>query len=137
MQPKVDRIKELMVGRQWSASELARQMGVSRSEATRLLKGKRKGGNKVIAGLLKAFPEETVDSLFFLPKTYPNVNTNSKHETFKIQERLYQTVPVKHPEAHQLACTVNAHEGVVSIKQGDFMTTLHIPPGSVDVEFSK
>ncbi|MCD8148871.1 MAG: helix-turn-helix transcriptional regulator [Clostridiales bacterium] len=45
-----------MVARHWSASELARQMGVSHSETTRLLNGKRMGGNKVISGLIKAFP---------------------------------------------------------------------------------
>ena len=67
MKPKVDRIKELMAVRRWSASELARQMGVSRSETTRLLNGKRNGGNKVISGLIKAFPEEPLENLFFCP----------------------------------------------------------------------
>lgn len=41
MKPNVERIKELMAVRRWSASELARHMGVSRSETTRLLSGKR------------------------------------------------------------------------------------------------
>lgn len=68
MKPKVDRIKELMAVRRWSASELARQMGVSRSETTRLLNGKRNGGNKVISGLIKAFPEEPLKNLFFCPQ---------------------------------------------------------------------
>lgn len=67
MKPNVDRIRELMAVRQWSASELARQMGVSRSETTRLLNGKRNGGNKVISGLIKAFPEEALETLFFYP----------------------------------------------------------------------
>ena len=65
MKPNVERIKELMAVRRWSASELARQMGVSRSETTRLLNGKRNGGNKVISGLIKAFPEESLETLFF------------------------------------------------------------------------
>ncbi len=68
MKPNVERIKELMAVRQWSASELARQMGVSRSETTRLLNGKRNGGNKVISGLIKAFPEESLETLFFCPR---------------------------------------------------------------------
>lgn len=68
MKPNVDRIKELMAVRRWSASELARQMGVSRSETTRLLNGKRNGGNKVISGLIKAFPDESLESLFFCPR---------------------------------------------------------------------
>ena len=65
MKPNVDRIKALMVVRGWSASELARQMSVSRSEITRLLNGKRNGGNKVISGLIMAFPDEPMESLFF------------------------------------------------------------------------
>lgn len=68
MKPNVERIKELMAVRRWSASELARQMGVSRSETTRLLNGKRNGGNKVISGLIKAFPEESLETLFFCPR---------------------------------------------------------------------
>lgn len=67
MKLNVERIKELMAVRRWSASELARQMGVSRSETTRLLNGKRNGGNKVISGLIKAFPEESLETLFFCP----------------------------------------------------------------------
>ena len=77
MKPNVDKIKALMAVKRWSASELARQMGVSRSETTRLLNGKRNGGNKVISGLIKAFPDESLESLFFLPTAYPNVNTYS------------------------------------------------------------
>ncbi len=71
MKPNVDRIRELMAVRQWSASELARQMGVSRSETTRLLNGKRNGGNKVISGLIKAFPEESLETLFFFTRFVP------------------------------------------------------------------
>lgn len=67
MKPKLDRIRELMAVRQWTASELARHMGVSRSETTRLLNGKRNGGNKVISGLIKAFPDEPLETLFFCP----------------------------------------------------------------------
>lgn len=68
MNLNVERIKELMAVRRWSASELARQMGVSRSETTRLLNGKRNGGNKVISGLIKAFPEESLETLIFCPR---------------------------------------------------------------------
>ena len=71
MKPNVDRIKALMVVRGWSASELARQMSVSRSEITRLLNGKRNGGNKVISGLIMAFPDEPMESLFFCQTCNP------------------------------------------------------------------
>lgn len=71
MKLNVERIKELMAVRRWSASELTRQMGVSRSETTRLLNGKRNGGNKVISGLIKAFPEESLETLFFFAHIVP------------------------------------------------------------------
>lgn len=136
MKPNVDRIKALMAVRRWSASELARQMGVSRSETTRLLNGKRNGGNKVISGLIKAFPDEPLESLFFLPSMYPNVNTNSKTVSLEKSQDEHQSIPIKHPNAHQLACTVNEDDGLVEIKQGKYVTTLLISPGPVGVKYS-
>lgn len=136
MKPNVDRIKALMAVRRWSASELARQMGVSRSETTRLLNGKRNGGNKVISGLIKAFPDEPLESLFFLPSVYPNVNTNDNNGSSKKPPDGHQTIPIKHPNAHQLACTVNEDDGLVEIKQGKYVTTLVISPGPVGVKYS-
>ncbi len=47
---------ELVRKNDWSGSELARRMGVSRTEANRLLNGQRVGGKKTIGGLMKAFP---------------------------------------------------------------------------------
>ena len=136
MNPNVDRIKELMVVKRWSASELARQMGVSRSETTRLLNGKRNGGKKVISGLIKAFPDESLESLFFLPTLYPNVNTSANNDSIKKPSGTHQPIPVKRPDAHQLACTVNEDDGLVEIKQGKYITTLVIPPGSVSIKYS-
>lgn len=135
MKPNVNKIKELMSARQWSASELARQMGVSRSETTRLLNGKRMGGNKVISGLIKAFPEEPLESLFFLPEVYPNVNTNQKDVSHEKSRDTHLPIQVKHPNAHQLACTVNEDNGLVEIKQGKNITTLVIPPGPVSIKY--
>lgn len=136
MKPNVKRIKELMAVRRWSASELARQMGVSRSETTRLLNGKRNGGNKVISGLIKAFPEESLETLFFLPSVYPIVNTNDISVSVKKPPGEHQPIPIKHPNAHQLACTVNEDDGLVEIKQGKCITTLVIPPGPVGIKYS-
>lgn len=136
MKPKVDRIKELMAVRRWSASELARQMSVSRSETTRLLNGKRNGGNKVISGLIKAFPEEPLENLFFLPTAYPIVNANKDIVPVKKSADIHQPIPVKHPDAHQLACTVNEDDGLVEIKQGKFITTLAVPPGPISIKYS-
>jgi len=136
MKPNVNKIRKLMAARQWSASELSRQMGVSRSEVTRLLHGKRNGGNKVISGLIKAFPEESLESLFFLPTAYPNVNTNIKCVSEKKSLDNHQPIFVKHPDAHQLACIVNEEDGLIEIKQGNYITTLVVPPGSVSIKYS-
>ena len=135
MKPNVDRIKELMAVRRWSASELARQMGVSRSETTRLLNGKRNGGNKVISGLIKAFPDESLESLFFLPTVYPVVNTCGSSVSVEKLPDSHRLIPVKHPDAHQLACTVDEDDGLVEIKQGKYITTLVIPPGPVSIKY--
>ena len=74
MQLNIDHVRKLVIERDWSGAELGRQMGISRAEANRLLNGKRNGGNKIIEGLLIAFPNETFASLFILPKLTPNVN---------------------------------------------------------------
>lgn len=136
MQPNVGKIRELMLARNWTASELARHMGVSRSEVTRILNGSRKGGRKIIGGLIKAFPDETVESLFFLQNMYPNVNINSSCVTYKKFSSTQGFTPVRHPKAHQLACRVNEDDGLVEIKQGKCVTTLVLPPGPIDIEFS-
>lgn len=57
--------------RHWSGSQLAMKMGVSRMEVSRLLRGKRVGGKKCIGGLIRAFPNTSLDDLFFgLSGTY-------------------------------------------------------------------
>lgn len=135
MKPNVERIKALMAVRRWTASELARQMGVSRSETTRLLNSKRNGGNKVISGLIKAFPDEPLESLFFLPTVYPNVNIKGDGVSIRKRSDDYQSIPIRHPNAHQLACTVNEAEGLIEIKQGKCITTLVVPPGPVCIKY--
>ena len=62
--PNLNYIKSLMAKKGWSGSDLDRHMGVSITEANRVLRGARKGGKKVIGGLLKAFPEEDWKNLF-------------------------------------------------------------------------
>lgn len=74
MIPNYNHIRALVCQNDWSGAELGRRMGVSRAEANRLLNGERKGGNKIIEGLLMAFPKETFESLFILPKLSPIVN---------------------------------------------------------------
>lgn len=135
MKPRVERVRALMEERQWSASELARRMGVSRSESTRFLNGKRTGGNKVISGLMRAFPDEPMESLFFLPDVYPNVNIKEKCVSYEKPPNDPASVAIKHPDAHQLACTINADNGVVEIRQGKLTTTLEIPRGPINVTY--
>ena len=62
--PNIRYIKELMKSIGWSGSDLARHMGVSVTEANRLLRGARKGGKKALGGFLKAFPNEKWEDLF-------------------------------------------------------------------------
>lgn len=74
MVPNRERVLELVREHDWSGGELARRMGVSRTEANRFLNGKRVGGKKTIAGLIKAFPEESLEELFIFPTVEPKNN---------------------------------------------------------------
>lgn len=65
MRPNIERIRQEMDKRNWSGSQLAMKMGVSRMEVSRLLRGQRVGGKKCIGGLIKAFPAIPIDDLFF------------------------------------------------------------------------
>ncbi len=136
MEPRLEKIRELMALRQWSESELARKMGVSRSEANRFLNGKRKGGNKVISGLIKAFPDETIESLFFLPRMYPFVTISDQIVSMEKPPDQQDATCIKHPDASQLACTINGQTGCLTIKQGDNYTYVNYPPGPVSVDFA-
>jgi len=64
--PNKEYIYTLVCNKDWSWAELARKMGVSRAEVSRWLNGRRKGGSKFISGIIKAFPDEPLDKLFFL-----------------------------------------------------------------------
>lgn len=130
MEPNLPHIRELLRERKWKGSELSRQMGISRSEANRFLNGKRKGGNKVISGLLRAFPEESVESLFILPSVSPNVNTESDI----ISEG--KLAEVRHPQGSGIDCCIDKETGLVEIVHGKCVTSLHVPPGDIKVEYS-
>lgn len=146
MEPRLDYIRHLVRINNWSGSELARRMGVSRSEANRFLNGERKGGKKIISGLLKAFPMESLETLFILPAQYPNVNINEGGVTYKVtpvnstaqpppKECVSSIVmkPVRHPSAHHIACRINEETGLVEIVDGRNVTTLIVPPGPIEV----
>lgn len=65
MKPNIEYIKKEMELHRWTGSQLAMKMGISRMEVSRLLHGKRVGGKKCIGGLIKAFPDADLKSLFF------------------------------------------------------------------------
>lgn len=47
----------------WSQNELSRRMQLPRGTLSNVLSGKRGAGRKVIAGLLRVFPEERIEDL--------------------------------------------------------------------------
>ena len=140
MQPNLDYIRQLVMKRKWNGSDLARNMGVSRAEANRFLNGTRRGGKKLIAGLIQAFPEESLDALFFLPCALPNDNTNPGGDSCRsptLTPSEYAAAvnmkPVRHPNAHQLTCSMNEDAGMIEIINGRNITVLMVPPGSIEV----
>lgn len=54
-------IRELLGNR--SQNQLAKQIGISRGALSNALTGRRGVGRKLLAGLLRAFPEQTIASL--------------------------------------------------------------------------
>ena len=149
MEPRLEYIRQLVKERNWSGSELARRMGVSRAEANRFLNGQRKGGKKIISGLIQAFSDEKLEALFILPQAEPKGNTTHEFEPYKNTELPYslshqasqrsatgKLKPVRHPNAHQLACSINEEAGIIQILDGRNVTTLMIPVGPIEVRHS-
>jgi len=146
LEPNLNYIRQLVREYDWSGSELARRMGISRAEANRFLNGQRKGGKKLISGLLKAFPTESLETLFILPAVYPIVNIKEGCETYKVSAAAPTSHPppkpsvdkkvmrpVRHPSAHHIACSINEETGIVEIVDGRNVTTLLVPAGPIEV----
>jgi len=146
MEPRLEYIRQLVRERDWSGSELARRMGISRAEANRFLNGYRKGGKKIISGLIRAFPEENLEALFILPEKYPNGNIYEANISFEVHnvlsvEKIARNQnsekkimkPVKHPDAHQLACGIDEEKGIIEIVAGKNVTTLFVPIGPIKI----
>jgi transcriptional regulator with XRE-family HTH domain len=66
LRPNIEYLKTLKEEREWSNTQLAMKIGISRMEVSRLMRGIRVGGKKTIGGLMKAFPDVPLDELFFL-----------------------------------------------------------------------
>ena len=84
----------------------------------------------------QGFPRRTSGNSLFLPNMYPNVNANKDCVSVEKPPDIHQPIHVKHPDAHQLACTVNDDDGLVEIKQGKYVTTLAVPPGPISIKYS-
>ena len=131
MSPNREVIENLMNSKGWSASELARQMGVSRSEVHRFLHGQRDGGKKFIAGLMAAFPEEDFHRLFRFPcekvrvmaKTDDTVDGGAK----SMAEREF--VPIRNLN-DDLVAKVDFTNGVIEVIERHYPTYFLVPQGT-------
>ncbi|EJO5348252.1 helix-turn-helix transcriptional regulator [Clostridium botulinum] len=66
MKPNKKYILYLMNKNNWSQNKLAQKAGGSNSTISRWINGKRGAGLELIGGIIKAFPNESIDKLFFL-----------------------------------------------------------------------
>ena len=127
MTPNKTYIMKLVNERGWSDSELARQMGISRAEANRFRKGQRCGGKKLMSGLLMAFPNENIETLFILPTLSPignNVCTNETHTTLKDD-----LLPVKNLN-NALVAKLDARKGLIEVAEHGYVTQFKVPVGT-------
>ncbi|WP_459929036.1 helix-turn-helix domain-containing protein [Desulfosporosinus burensis] len=51
--------------RSWTQTEFAERLGMSRAEVNRFFNGKRKGGTKLAGNIIRVFPTEPLERLFF------------------------------------------------------------------------
>lgn len=127
MTPNRIYITKMVNERGWSDSELARQMGISRAEANRFMKGQRSGGKKLMSGLLRAFPNETIETLFILPQVSPIDNTIVKIKTEAIQKN--ELVPVKNLN-NSLVAKMDVQNGVIEVVEHGYTTQFKVPAGT-------
>lgn len=58
-----DKVQQLLDDYKLNRSRLARQIGISRGALSNALAGRRTAGKKLLAGLIRAFPDETIATL--------------------------------------------------------------------------
>ena len=127
MTPNRDYVTKLVNEKGWSDSELARQMGISRAEANRFMKGQRSGGKKLMSGLIKAFPNETIEALFILPYLSPINNRCAENRAEKL--RTIDLVPVKNLN-NTLVAKIDATNGVIEVAEHGYTTQFKVPAGT-------
>jgi len=77
------RVFELVDGKYASLSDLAHKMGISVSQVYRVKTGKRNINEKFIAGAVKAFPQHSLDQLFYLALESPPDNNEKQGATIR------------------------------------------------------
>ena len=127
MTPNRTYITKLVNERGWSDSELARRMGISRAEANRFMKGQRSGGKKLMSGLLRAFPNESIETLFILPNLSPIGNNYTALISDTSQS--VDLVPVKNLN-NALVAKIDAQNGVIEVAEHGYTTQFKVPAGT-------
>lgn len=90
------RMRELMAMNNLSQNKLSKKLNVTKGTVSRCLNGKRGVGRKFIAALMKAFPEESLESLV----TKENA---IQSESTKLKEKEVEPMPIKvKPYSHQI-----------------------------------
>ncbi len=74
------RIFELCYTEYKNLAELAQIMGISVSQVYRVREGTRHINQKFIVGAIKAFPNFTLDDLFYLAPELPTGNNNHQYQ---------------------------------------------------------
>jgi len=59
-----DTIIKLKEERGWSLCEFSRKSGISKAQMSKWISGKSNAGRKLITGIIRAFPDESIDKLF-------------------------------------------------------------------------
>lgn len=80
MEINIEALKMLAKEKGWSVPELSRRLDIDYSYLFRIIKGKKKGGSKLFAGLYKLCAEEGLnfDELIFLTGSLPADNIRQK-----------------------------------------------------------
>ena len=127
MTPNRTYITKLVNEKGWSDSELARRMGISRAEANRFMKGQRSGGKKLMSGLLRAFPNESIEALFILPSLSLIDNNFSEFASDTLDA--IDLVPVKNLN-NALVARMDARNGVIEVAEHGYTTQFKVPAGT-------
>ena len=126
MTPNKAAVLRLMESNNWNASELARRMGISRSEVHRFIHGKRMGGKKFINGLLTSFPGVSINELFDMPDA-----------CIETHENLILTQPVEAAGFipivnlnNDLVAKIDFANGLIEIISRHYATYFQVPKGT-------